>query len=73
MSHEPFDPVKGAFIVLILLVAGVLSSSAFIFVGCFYSIAALCDRGAGIKDVTLEIITVLAIILGARKSPGDRP
>lgn len=67
--REPFDAVKGAFIVLVLLVCGLVLATSGILAGCFYGIAPLCEKGSGVNDVTQQIITVLAIILGARRPP----
>lgn len=62
------DPVKAAWIILILFLLIVFAQTLMIFLACaVWGIASTCDRGAGVKDVMLEVLTAVAILLGASR------
>jgi hypothetical protein len=65
----PWDPVFGAWILLVMLVLGVLANSAFLFVGCaVFHEPTICARtGGNLRDVTLELITAVAVLISARR------
>lgn len=69
-DRPPFDPVRGAWIVLLSLVGGLILNSAFLFVECgIFLITVSCERaGSNIKDVTLEVITATALLITAAQS-----
>lgn len=62
------DPIKAAWSLLLVLLIMIFLQSVMIFLACAeWKIASTCDRGSGIKDVTLEVVTAIAILIGARK------
>lgn len=70
MERPPFDPVRGAFAILFLVVLGSLFLGIGVEIGCIYGIADLCSRGAGLKEVIGDIVALVALMLGAsRKGP----
>lgn len=66
---KDFDPVKGAFWLLLALVFGLLLNSIFLFVGCaVLRVDAVCDKtGANITTVGMEILTAVAILISIGK------
>ena len=72
MDDEPprrFDPVWGAWILLLGLLVAVFLNSVFLFVGCaVFHEPTICARtGNNLRDVTLELITALAILVSQRR------
>lgn len=69
MAQQPWDPVKGAWIVLMALVMGVILNTVMLFVGCaVFHEQSFCERsGNNLRDVTLEIITAVAVLVSQRR------
>jgi hypothetical protein len=67
---EPFDPLKGAFILIAALICLVALTNLLIFAGCVMKAETLCTRPVNIGQVTLELITAIAVLIAARKPPG---
>ena len=69
MPPPEFDPVRGAWLLLLALVLTVALNTAFLFVGCaVLAVQAMCEKtGESLRDVTLEIITAIAVLIGTRK------
>jgi hypothetical protein len=65
----PFDPVWGAFVLLLALVLGVLANTLFLFLGCaVFHEPTICARtGGNLRDVALELITAVAVLISARR------
>ena len=63
------DPVRGAWILLLALIGGVVLNSAFLFIGCaILVVPQMCAHtGEGLRDVTLEIITAISVLIAAGK------
>jgi hypothetical protein len=70
MNKEPFDPLRGAFILIAGLIGLVALTNLMIFVGCILNIESLCTRQVNTGQVTLELITAIAVLIAARKPPG---
>lgn len=68
-DKPPFDPVWGAWILLLVIAAGVAVNSILIFVGCvLLGEATACARtGSQLRDITLELLTSLAILVSVRR------
>jgi hypothetical protein len=66
---QPWDPVFGAWILLVMLVLGVIANTVFLFVGCaVFHEPTICARtGGNLRDVTLELITAVAVLISARR------
>lgn len=72
MDDEPprrFDPVWGAFVLLLVLVGAVFANTVFLFLGCaVFHEPTICARtGNNLRDVTLELITAMAILVSQRR------
>lgn len=67
---EPFDPLKGAFLLIAGLICLLALTNLFIFLGCILKAETLCTRPVNISQVTLELITAIAVLIAARKPPG---
>jgi hypothetical protein len=69
MARPPFDPVRGAWILILALIATVAANTAFLFVGCaILQVQAMCERtGNKLRDVALELITAVAVLLSQRR------
>jgi hypothetical protein len=69
MAKPPFDPLWGAWVLLMALVVAVFANTVFIFVGCaVFHESAICARtGANLRDVTLELITAIAVLVSQRR------
>jgi len=63
------DPIRGAWILLLALVIGVFASGVLIWVGCaVLHEPSMCARsGAGLRDITLEIVTAISVLIAAGK------
>jgi hypothetical protein len=70
VPKPPFDPIWGAWVLLLALVVTVAANSAFLFVGCaVFQVQAMCERtGNNLKDITLELITAIAVLVSVRRS-----
>ena len=71
MDDEPpkFDPIWGAWVLLLALVGAVFMNTVFLFVGCaVFHEPTICARtGSNLRDVTLELITALAILVSQKR------
>lgn len=65
----PFDPVQGAFWLILALIVTLAANTAFLFVGCaVLSVQSMCERtGNNLRDVALELITAIAVLLSQRR------
>jgi hypothetical protein len=68
-AKPPWDPVRGAWVLLMALVVTVAANSVFLFLGCaIFQVAAMCERtGNNLKDITLELITAIAVLVSVRR------
>jgi hypothetical protein len=68
-AKPPFDPIHGAWVLLMALVLTVAANSGFLFVGCaIFRVAEMCQRtGNNLKDITLELITAIAVLVSVRR------
>lgn len=69
MAQQPKDPVFLAWIVLMALVLGVILNTVLLFLGCAeFHEQSFCERtGNNLRDVTLEIITAVAVLVSQRR------
>lgn len=65
----PFDPIYGAWILILALILTLAANTAFLFVGCaILSVQAMCERtGNNLKDVALELVAAIAVLLSQRR------
>lgn len=73
MTKQPFDLLRGAWIILLIIVAGSLLLSIGIEAGCVLKIPDLCNRGSGIADIMGQVVAIIALMLGARRPPPAPP
>lgn len=68
-QKPPFDPVWGAWVLLLVLVASVLVGQVGVFAACAV-LDRMCDRPlGGLTQIGLEVLTAVAILLGLGRSP----
>jgi hypothetical protein len=65
----PFDPVRGAFVLLFAMTLGLIANSLMLQVGCaVFQVTSMCERSTdNMKDVALELITAIALLVSQRK------
>jgi hypothetical protein len=72
-GKPPFDPVWGAFILLLVLVCSVLVGQVGVFAACAV-LDRMCDRPlGGLTQIGLEVLTAVAILLGLGRPPPPPP
>jgi len=65
---DPFDPIKGAWWLLLVFVLTLAANSVMLFMGCAWmGVAAVCDKGEGLKQLGLEMLTAIAVLIAAGK------
>jgi hypothetical protein len=68
-GKPPFDPVWGAWVLLLVLVASVLVGQVGVFAACAL-LDRMCDRPlGGLTQIGLEVLTAVAILLGLGRPP----
>jgi hypothetical protein len=67
---DPFDPLRGAFLLIAGLICLIALTNLLIFTGCILRVDTLCTRPVNIGQVTLELITAISVLIAARKPPG---
>jgi hypothetical protein len=67
--RPPFDPIHGAFVLLLAMTLGLIANSLMLQVGCaVFQVASMCERSTdNMKDVALELITAIALLVSQRK------
>lgn len=67
--RRPFDPIKGGWWLLVLVVLGLILNSTFLFVGCaILRVDAMCQKsGANIATMGMEVLTGVAILISVGK------
>jgi divalent metal cation (Fe/Co/Zn/Cd) transporter len=69
-QKPPFDPVWGAWILLLVLVSSVLLGQALVFLGCVLHSEAMCSRPLGnLTQIGMEVLTAIAILIGLGRPP----
>ena len=64
----PFDPIFGAWILLLAMVVGLIGNSLGLLVGCAFGVQGLCDRnGDNLRQVALEVLTAIALLISQRR------
>jgi hypothetical protein len=64
----PFDPIWGAWVILLGLLGTIALQQLLIFAGCLFGVQAMCTRtGETLTSVALEVLTAVAILLGIGK------
>lgn len=68
--RPPFDPVFGAWLLILALILTLAANSAFLFVGCaVLQVQSMCEKtGNNLRDVALELVTAIAVLLSQRRS-----
>lgn len=68
MAQQPWDPLKGAWWLLMALVIGLIANSLGLLVGCAFGVQGLCDRnGDNLRQVALEVLTAIALLISQRR------
>ena len=64
----PWDPLKGAWILLLALVLGLIANSLGLQLGCAFGVQAMCERNTdNLRQVALEVITAIALLVSQRR------
>jgi hypothetical protein len=68
-GKPPFDPLWGAWVLLLALVSVVGINSGFLFVGCaVMHEPTICARtGSNLRDIALELVTAIAVLVSQRR------
>ena len=70
MAHDPFDPVRGAWIILIMLIGAVIMQPVLVFAGCMLGAQAMCTRsGENLVEITGEVLVAVALLIGLGRKP----
>ena len=69
-DKPPFDPIWGAWVLLLAIVAALFVNSCFIFVGCsVLRVPEACAfRGVQLTQLGTELIAAIAVLIAARKN-----
>jgi hypothetical protein len=68
-GKPPFDPVYGAFLLLMVLVCSVLVGQVGVFAACAV-LDRMCDRPlGGLTQIGMEVLTAIAILIGLGRPP----
>jgi hypothetical protein len=72
-QKPPFDPVWGAWVLLLVLVASVLVGQVGVFAACAV-LDRMCDRPlGGLTQIGMEVLTAIAILIGLGRPPKPPP
>jgi hypothetical protein len=64
----PFDPVRGAFVLLMAMVLGLIANSLLLLAGCMLGVQLMCERNTdNLRQVALEVITAIALLVSQRR------
>jgi hypothetical protein len=64
----PFDPVWGAWILLLAMVIVVIVGQTYIFAGCMLGATGMCTRPTeNLSNIAMEILTAVAILVGVKR------
>jgi hypothetical protein len=67
---DPFDPVKGAWVLLMLLVGAVALQQVLVFTGCVLGVQAMCTRtGENLAAVSGEVLAAVALLIALGRQP----
>jgi hypothetical protein len=70
VANSPFDPVKGAWVLLLLLIVAVLLQQVLVFVGCLFGVQAMCTRtGENLSSVAGEVLASVALLIALGRMP----
>lgn len=69
MPKPPFDPIQGAWVLLLCMVLGLIANSLFLLWGCgVLQVQAMCERSTdNLKDIAMEVITAIALLISQRR------
>lgn len=65
----PFDPIRGAWVLLFAMVLGLIANSLFLLYGCsVLQVAAMCERNTdNLREISMEVITAIALLISQRR------
>jgi hypothetical protein len=67
-GKPPWDPIFGAWVLLLTMVIGLIANSLGLLVGCALGVQALCQRDTdNLRQVALEVITAIALLISQRR------
>jgi hypothetical protein len=70
MAGGPFDPVRGAWLLLATLVFAVLLQQVLVFAGCMMGAQAMCTRsGENLVSITGEVLAAVAVLISLGRRP----
>lgn len=65
---EPWDPLKGAWILLLTMIGALFLLAVLQFVGCvFFHSEATCAKGEGLRDLGMEVLAAVLVLLAQRR------
>lgn len=64
----PFDPVWGAWILILAMIFVVVLGQVLIFIGCIAGAQTMCERNTGnLSQIAMEILTAVAILISVKR------
>jgi hypothetical protein len=64
---DPIDPLRAAWLLLLTMIGGVFGLALVRYGGCFAGVAAMCQGGEGLRDIGLEIVAAVMVLLAQRR------
>ena len=62
------DPIKAAWSILLAFLVAVCLNTAMVFVACTsFHVQTMCERDLGLQNIFVEMLTAVAILLGASR------
>jgi hypothetical protein len=66
--RPPFDPMRGAYVLLLAMVLGLIANSLLLLAGCMLGIQSMCEHNTdNLRQVALEVITAIALLVSQRR------
>jgi hypothetical protein len=64
----PWDPIRGAYVLLLAMVLGLIANSLLLLAGCMLGVQPMCERNTdNLRQVALEVITAIALLVSQRR------
>jgi hypothetical protein len=71
VCNDPFDPVRGAWLLLMALIGAVALQQVLVFAGCILGAQAMCTRtGENLSNIAVEVLASIAVLISLGKRDG---
>jgi hypothetical protein len=71
---DPFDPIRGAWWLLVMLVTSILLQQLLVFAGCVVGVQSMCTRsGETLAGVSGEVLAAVALLIALGRPPTKPP